>query len=141
MNGLPILNRRKFLKSSVVSLPGLLQTSKPSFGAQPSPSPMDERPNGTLKKGSSSAIAIHPWDITDEGIDTCFNFLGDVCGLNELFLASIYHASTFLLPHNPKRMVRWDEGSAFFVPQHPRWRDSKIKPVIGECVDTPNYLH
>jgi hypothetical protein len=131
-----ILNRRKFLESSTLSLSGLLQTSKPPFSIQASPSL-----KATLKKGSSAAIAIHPWDITDEGIDTCFNFLGERCGLNELFLASIYHASTFLLPHNPKRMVRWDDGSAFFVPNPRRWRDSKIRPVIGECVDTPKYLH
>src|ERR1700689_5283577 len=74
-----------------------------------------------LKRGSSGGIYIHPWDITEEGVQTCFDFLGDRCGLNELFVAAIYHASTFLLPHNPRRMVRWDDGSAYFVPQHTRW--------------------
>jgi hypothetical protein len=94
-----------------------------------------------LKRGSSGAIYIHPWDITEEGVRPCFDLLGDRCGLNELFVAAIYHANTFLLPHNPRRMVRWDDGSAYFVPQHTRWREARIRPVIGECVDTVAYLH
>ena len=28
-----------------------------------------------LKRGSSGGIYIHPWDITDEGIDDCYDFL------------------------------------------------------------------
>ncbi len=93
-----------------------------------------------LKKGSSGGIYIHPWDITDEGIDDCFDFLGDDCGLNELFIAAVYHANTFLLPHNPKRLVRWDDGGIHFTPQHPRWRETRIRPVIGDSVDTSGYL-
>ena len=42
-----------------------------------------------LKKGSSGGIYIHPWDITDEGIDHCFDYLENVCGLNELFIAAV----------------------------------------------------
>lgn len=93
-----------------------------------------------LKKCSSGGIYIHPWDITEEGIDNCFDYLADTCGLNELFLAAVYHANTFLLPHNPKRMVRWDNGSVFFTPQHPRWRETRIRPILGDCVDTAGYL-
>ena len=81
-----------------------------------------------LKTGSSGGIYIHPWDITDEGIDTCYDFLGEVCGLNELFVAAAYHAGTFILPHNPKRMVRWDDGGIYFRPQHPRWSATRIRP-------------
>jgi len=93
-----------------------------------------------LKKGASGGIYIHPWDITEEGIDNCFDYLAGTCGLNELFVAAIYHASTFLLPHNPKRMVRWDDGGAFFTPQHPRWRETRMRPVLGDCVDTSGYM-
>jgi hypothetical protein len=93
-----------------------------------------------LKKGGSGAIYIHPWDITEEGIDNCFDYLGDVCGLNEVYVAAVYHASTFVLPHNPKRMVRWDDGSVFFTPQHPRWHESRIQPILGDCVDTSGYM-
>ena len=93
-----------------------------------------------LKTGSSGGIYIHPWDITDEGIEDCFDFLGDTCGLNELFIAAAYHTNTFLLPHNPKRLLRWDEGSVFFTPQHARWSQTRIRPVVGECMDTSGYL-
>lgn len=93
-----------------------------------------------LKIGSSGGIYIHPWDITEEGIEDCFDFLGDSCGLNELFIASVYHANTFLLPHNPKRLLRWDEGSVFFTPQHSAWSRTRIRPVLGECVDSAGYL-
>lgn len=93
-----------------------------------------------LKKGASGGIYIHPWDITEEGIEECFDYLGEKCGLNELFLAAVYHANTFLLPHNRKRMVRWDEGSVFFTPQHSRWRDTRIRPILGDCVDTAGYM-
>ena len=96
--------------------------------------------NSMLTTGSSGGIYIHPWDITDEGIDDCFNYLSDVCGLNELFIAAAYHANTFLLTHNPKRMVRWDDGSIYFTPQHPRWSETHIKPNVGECVDSAGYL-
>ncbi len=94
-----------------------------------------------LKKGRSGGIYIHPWDITEEGIDNCFDYLDEVCGLNELFVAAVYHANTFLLSHNPKRIVRWDDGSVFFAPEHPRWRDTRIRPILGDCVDTPGFLH
>ncbi|MFA6108791.1 MAG: hypothetical protein WDA75_08480 [Candidatus Latescibacterota bacterium] len=93
-----------------------------------------------LKQGASGGIYLHPWDITEEGIETCFDLLGDTCGLNELFIAAAYHANVFLLPRNPKRLVRWDEGSVFFRPQHPRWRQTRMRPVPGECVDTSGYL-
>ncbi len=93
-----------------------------------------------LKTGSSGGIYIHPWDITDEGIDTCYDFLGEVCGLNELFVAAAYHAGTFILPHNPKRMVRWDDGGIYFRPQHPRWSATRIRPAVGEGVDTHGYM-
>lgn len=93
-----------------------------------------------LKKGASGGIYIHPWDITEEGIDDCFDYLGEKCGLNEVFIAAVYHASTFVLPHNPKRMVRWDEGSVFFTPQHSRWRGTRIRPILGDCVDTAGYM-
>ena len=93
-----------------------------------------------LKKGSSGGIYIHPWDITDEGIDPCYDYLEEVCGLNELFVAAVYHASTFLLPHNPKRMMRWDDGGIYFTPQHSRWHATSIQPNIGADVDTPGYM-
>lgn len=93
-----------------------------------------------LKKGASGGIYIHPWDITDEGIDRCFATLGDVCGLNELFLAAAYHANTFVLPRNPRHPVRWDEGSVFLTAQHPSWRGTCLRPIPGDNVDTSGYL-
>ncbi len=93
-----------------------------------------------LKKGSSGGIYIHPWDITDEGIDHCFDYLEKICGLNELFIAAVYHPNTFLLPHNPRRIIRWDDGSVFFTPQHSRWSGTRIRPTVGECVDTDGYM-
>lgn len=94
-----------------------------------------------LKKGSSGGIYIHAWDITDEGIDNCFDYLGDTCGLNEVYVAAIYHDNTFVLPHNPKRIVRWADGAAYFTPQHPRWSETRIRPGLGEGVDTAGYMH
>ena len=138
---LPSVNRRNFLKTSAITIsslqPTLMKAKNPKITVAQNPSNQKSR----LKTGSSGGIFIHPWDITDEGIDNCYDFLGDHCGLNEIRAAAIYHACTFLLPHNPKRMVRWDEGSAFFIPQHPRWRETRIRPVVGTCVDTPGYMH
>ncbi len=93
-----------------------------------------------LKRGSSGGIYIHPWDITDEGIDDCYDFLDQSCGLNELFVAAAYHASTFVLPHNPKRLVRWDDGGIYFTPKHARWGDTSIQPALGSGVDSDSYL-
>ncbi len=133
------LNRRKFLETTMLGAVASTGGSVPVVSSRFSAGVSEARE--TLKKGGSGGIYIHPWDITDEGIDDCFDILGNVCGLNELFVAAIYHAGTFLLTHNPKRMVRWDDGSAFFVPQHQRWRETNIRPVIGDCVDTTGYLH
>ena len=93
-----------------------------------------------LRKESSGDIFIHPWDITDEGIDDCFDYLGDICGLNQISIAAAYHSGTFVLPHNPKRLVRWEGGSVFFTPQHSRWRKSRLHPILGDCVDTSGYM-
>ena len=93
-----------------------------------------------LRKGSSGDIYIHAWDITDEGIDNCFGYLAEVCGLNQASIGAVYHSGTFLLPHNPKRMVRWEDGSVFFAPQHSRWRDCRLQPILSECVDTAGYM-
>jgi hypothetical protein len=93
-----------------------------------------------LKKGASGDIYIHAWDITDEGVNNCFDTLEDTCGLNQISVGAVYHSGTFVLPRNPKRLVRWEDGSAFFYPQHPRWRESRLQPVLSECVDTPGYM-
>lgn len=88
-----------------------------------------------LKKGSTGGIFIHPWDLVEEGIEACCDGLGHTCGLNELLVAAVYHANTFLLPHNPRRLLRWDDGSVWFTPQHEAWRQTRIRPVLGDGVD------
>ena len=93
-----------------------------------------------LRKGGSGDIYIHAWDITDEGIEDCFDCLEDVCGLNQVSIGAVYHSGTFLLPHNPKHMVRWEDASMFFTPQHSRWRDCRLQPIISECVDMTGYM-
>jgi hypothetical protein len=93
-----------------------------------------------LRKEASGDIFIHAWDISDEGVDNCFDYLQDVCGLNQVSIGAVYHSGTFLSPHNPKRAVRWDDGSVFFTPQHSRWQDCRLQPVLSECVDTAGYM-
>src|SRR2546427_1930328 len=98
------LSRRTFLGTTALTAAGLVRRPNAFLPTSFNASPITTAPRGILKKGSSGGIYVHPWDITEEGIDSCFNYLGDTCGLTELFLAAIYHANTFLLPHNPKRM-------------------------------------
>ena len=93
-----------------------------------------------LTSGSSGDIFIHAWDITEEGIEQCYDRLEHLCGLNHLSVGALYHSGTFLLPHNPKRIARWEEGTAFFWPQHPRWRDTRLRPIQSDLVDTPGYM-
>lgn len=49
-----------------------------------------------------ATICIFVWDFADEGLDPVLEFVAE-SGLTSLYLASVYHAGWFVLPHNPAR--------------------------------------
>lgn len=80
---------------------------------------------------NDAAICLFAWDLRDEGIQPVFEFLADA-GITTLYLASVYHAGWFLLPHNPRRRCYMpDDGAAYFHPTASRYEATPLKPRVA----------
>lgn len=80
---------------------------------------------------NDAAICIFAWDLRDEGIEPVFEFLADA-GITTLYLASVYHAGWFLLPHNPRqRCYMPEDGAAYFHPTASRYAATPLKPRVA----------
>lgn len=80
---------------------------------------------------NDAAICLFAWDLRDEGIEPVLEFLADA-GITTLYLASVYHAGWFLLPHNPKRVCYMPEdGAAYFHPTASRYEATPLKPRVA----------
>jgi hypothetical protein len=78
-----------------------------------------------------AALCVFPWDLQDEGLDTVLRFAAG-SGLTSLFLASVYHAGWFVLPHNPRRKAYMTEdGAAYFHPDPARYAATPLKPKVA----------
>jgi hypothetical protein len=79
-----------------------------------------------------AAICVFAWDLRDEGIEPVLEFLADA-GVTSIFLASIYHAGWFLLPHNQRRKCYMPEdGAAFFHPTASLYEATPLKPKVAQ---------
>lgn len=61
------------------------------------------------------AIWTYPWDLLDEGVEEAAERLLEA-GIDEINLATNYHALQAFLPHNPERRTFFSHASAFFQP-------------------------
>ncbi len=81
-----------------------------------------------------ASMWIYLWDLVDEGYDRVLGRLKEY-GLTSVSLATAYHTGRFLLPHNPRRKVRFlEDGVVYFTPT-PRFY-GRVKPkkdsLVGE---------
>lgn len=77
------------------------------------------------------AASLYPWDIADEGVESCVDNLINLCDVNSVYLVGLMHKEKRPLdqlyyPHNPKRK--------FYIPE-----DSRVYYQMDEAnfVKTP----
>lgn len=84
----------------------------------------------------------YPWDLADDGFDAALGRIRDVAGCHEVMLTPVYHASNFLLPHNPIRPVLYSEnGATYFQPDLSRYAGTRLKPHVSNDVTGPDYFN
>jgi hypothetical protein len=72
-------------------------------------------------------------DLHDEGLEAVLDNVQYRAGLGGVSVAAAYHDGRDIFPHSPVRKVRFLEGGAvFFRPQHARWRDVRIRPLVSK---------
>jgi hypothetical protein len=77
---------------------------------------------------NDAALCVFPWDLQDEGLDTVLHSAAGL-GVTRLFLASVYHAGWFVLPHNPRRKTfMTEDGVAYFHPEPVHYASTPLKP-------------
>jgi len=77
------------------------------------------------------AIWTYPWDIRDEGPDRVAERLRGI-GIDEVNLATNYHAVQAFAPHNPERRTHFALASSYFRPDD---RYGRLEPVPYEGMD------
>lgn len=87
-----------------------------------------------------AAICLFAWDLADEGIDPVLERVADL-GLTSLYLASVYHAGWFVLPHNPLRTCYMTEDGVAYFHALPRFfEDTPLKPRIGRVAAATDWF-
>ena len=77
-----------------------------------------------------SSLLTFATDLLDEGLETVADNVQQRGGAGGITLASAYHDARDVFPHNPNRVVYFQEpGAVFFQPTPERFRDD------GEVVD------
>lgn len=71
------------------------------------------------------ALWAYPWDVLDDGPNNVADRL-DAMDIDEINLATNYHAVQTFLPHNPKRRTFFARASSYFRPDD---RYGKLEPV------------
>ena len=80
---------------------------------------------------NDAALCVFAWDLRDEGMEPVLHFLADA-GHTTLYLASVYHAGWFLLPHNPRQKCYMPEdGAAYFHPTAALYEATPLKPRVA----------
>ncbi len=87
-----------------------------------------------------AAICLFAWDLADEGIDSVLEHVAGM-GVTSLFLASVYHAGWFVLPHNPRRTCYMTEDGVAYFHALPRFfEETPIKPRIGRAAEFTDWF-
>lgn len=91
----------------------------------------------TLK---DAAICLFAWDLADEGLDHVLGFAAE-SGLTSLYLASVYHAGWFVLPHNPNRTCYMPQDGAAYFRYDPSFFDgTPIRPIQAEIAKQTDWF-
>ncbi len=82
-----------------------------------------------------SSLLAFATDLLDEGLDTVADNVQNRGGADGITLAAAYHDARDVFPHNPRRVVYFQEpGAVFFQPTQQRFRDLKLQPVVSGLI-------
>lgn len=85
------------------------------------------------------AASLYPWDIADEGVETCVDNLVKLCGVNSVYLVGLMHKEKrpldqLYFPHNPKRKYYIPEDSrAYYRLDEANFANTPLKPLYSEA--------
>lgn len=83
------------------------------------------------------AASLYPWDLHDEGVETCIRNLIEQVGVNSVYLVGIMHKEKRPLrglyyPHNPKRKFYLPEDSrVYYRMDESNFSHTPLKPIYS----------
>lgn len=83
------------------------------------------------------ALWAYPWDLIDEGVESVAERCAEI-GVDELNLATNYHAVQPFLPHNPERTTFFAHASSYFHPDESRY--GRLSPIPNERMGDDDWL-
>jgi hypothetical protein len=82
-----------------------------------------------------SSLLAFATDLIDEGLDTVAENVQQRGGAGGITLATAYHDARDVFPHNPRRVVYFQEpGAVFFQPTPERFRDLRLQPIVSRLI-------
>jgi len=90
-------------------------------------------PNATLMTEGRTGFT-YAVEVLDEGAEAVVANLRERAGLTGVAVAASYHAARDLLPHNPRRVVAYQEsGAVYFQPDISLYGDSRLKARAAQA--------
>jgi hypothetical protein len=83
------------------------------------------------------ALWAYPWDLLDEGVKSVAERCAEI-GVDELNLATNYHAVQPFLPHNPERTTFFAHASSYFHPDERHY--GRLSPIPNERMGDEDWL-
>jgi hypothetical protein len=82
-----------------------------------------------------SSLLAFATDILDEGLEAVFDNVQHRGGAGGVTLAAAYHDARDVFPHNPNRVVYFQEpGAVFFQPSQDLFRTLELQPTVSELI-------
>lgn len=83
-----------------------------------------------------SSLFTFATDLLDEGLETVADNVQHLATADGITLAAAYHDARDLFPHNPRRVVYFQEpGAVFFQPSPERFRPLALRPTVSALLD------
>jgi hypothetical protein len=83
-----------------------------------------------------SSLFTFATDLLDEGLETVADNVQHLGGADGITLASAYHDARDVFPHNPRRVVYFQEpGAVFFQPSPDRFGALELRPTVSALLD------
>jgi hypothetical protein len=82
-----------------------------------------------------SSLLTFATDLLDEGLEAVADNIQHRGGADGVTLAAAYHDARDVFPHNPRRVVYFQEpGAVFFQPSPDRFRGLELQPTVSELL-------
>jgi hypothetical protein len=82
-----------------------------------------------------SSLLAFATDLLDEGLEVVADNVHQRAGAGGITLASAYHDARDVFPHNPRRVVYFQEpGAVFFQPTPSRFSELRLQPIVSQLI-------